>query len=143
MELKVVRKTFTQESTIGELYVNDVFQCFIIEDVDRGLDSKMSVEEINKKKVFAKTSIPTGRYEIAITYSNRFQKYLPLLLNVPGFEGVRIHPGNTSADTEGCLLPGVEKSKDFVGQSKAAFASLFAKLKAIEKKEKIFITITK
>ena len=141
MELELKRKTFTEESTIGELYVNGVFECFILEDKDRGLDTKMSLLEIKQKKKFGITAIPTGRYEIALTFSNRFKVYLPLLINVPGYEGVRIHPGNKATDTEGCLLPGKQKGLNIVSTSKVAFDILFKKLKAVEKKEKIFITI--
>jgi hypothetical protein len=66
---------------------------------------------------------------------------LPLLLNVPAYEGIRIHPGNTDAHTEGCLLPGRTKSPDFVGSSKAAFTALFDKIKVAIQREKVFITI--
>jgi hypothetical protein len=135
MELQLKRKEFTDNSTIGELAVNGVSECFILEDKDRKL-------ETGAKKIHGLTAIPRGRYEIVITFSNRFQQYLPLLLSVPQYEGVRIHSGNTSANTEGCLLPGTTKSKDFVGGSRDAFQRLFSKLKKVEKKEKIFITIT-
>lgn len=141
MELKLKRTTKTSNSTIGELYVNGVYECFILEDVDRGLTSKMSLFDINQKKVFGKTAIPSGRYEVVITYSNRFKTYLPLLMSVKGYEGVRIHSGNKAEDTEGCLLPGNKKGIDQVLESKLAFTNLFKKLKAVEKKEKIFITV--
>jgi len=141
MELTYNRKIKTDNSTIGELYVNGVFECFLLEDKDRGLTSKMNLFEINQKKIFGKTAIPTGRYEIAITFSNRFKTYLPLLMSVTGYEGIRIHSGNKAEDTEGCLLPGSVKGIDRVFESKVAFNSLFKKLKAVEKKEKIFITI--
>jgi hypothetical protein len=143
MEIVLKRKILTSESTIGELYVNGVFECFILEDMDRGLDKSMSLAEIQSHKIHSKTAIPTGKYEVAITFSDRFKQYLPLVLGVPGYEGIRIHPGNTAADTEGCLLPGLEKQTNVVSKSKIAFSKLFAKLKAVEKKEKIFITITR
>jgi hypothetical protein len=142
MNLKLVRTTKTPDSTIGELYINDTFECFILEDTDRGLNQSMATEEIKEKKVYAKTAIPSGKYEIAITFSNRFQKYLPLVINVKGYEGIRIHPGNTSSDTEGCLLPGTSRTINKVLESKKAFNSLFNKLKAVEKKEKITIEIS-
>lgn len=130
MELVLVRNERTATSTIGDLFVDDEFCCFVLEDVVR-----------TGPKVYGKTAIPAGKYEVAITFSNRFQKYLPLLLKVPDFEGIRIHSGNISSQTEGCLLPGMTKSKDFVGDSRKAFNKLFAKMKAVEKKEKIWITI--
>ena len=141
MDLKLIRKERTDISTIGYLHVNGAFECFILEDTDRGLKQTQSLEEIKAAKVHGKTCIPAGKYEVAITFSNRFQKYLPLLINVPGFEGIRIHPGNTAADTEGCLLPGEFRNHNQVINSKKAFSKLFDKLKAVEKKEKIFIEI--
>ncbi len=94
MNLKLLRKTFTEESTIGVLSVNGTAECFTLEDKVRAV------------KIPGKTAIPAGIYEVTITFSDRFQKPLPLLLNVPNFAGIRIHPGNTAADTEGCILVG-------------------------------------
>lgn len=132
MELIVTRKWKTEKSSIGELLINGAFECYTLEDRERGT---------KEKKVFGSTAIPLGRYEIAITFSNNFQTYLPLLLKVPGYEGVRIHPGNTDADTLGCILVGCGKGKDLISESRKAFNSLFKKMKAVSKKEKIFITI--
>jgi hypothetical protein len=143
MELKLVRKVFTETSTVSDLFVNDTFVCNVLEDVDRGLTSDMSLEDIKAVKVKTKTAIPYGTYTVVNTFSPRFQKYLPLLLNVPGFEGIRIHPGNTSVDTDGCLLPGMYTSPNTVTNSRVTFAKLFATIKAVEKKEKITITIVK
>ena len=144
MELKLIRKYFTENSTVGELYVNDKLYCYVLEDVDRGLDSKMGIKRIAWLKQHSKTAIPYGKYEIANTYSNRFKKYLPLLINVPGYDGIRIHPGNYADDTEGCLLPGTYDPKvpNFVGNSRVTFDALFKVLQDAEKKEKIFIEIT-
>ena len=141
MELTLTRKTRTNQSTIGELGINGKFECFILEDLDRGLQQGMAVSELTSKKVHGNTCIPAGRYEIGISFSNKFQKMLPLLMDVPAFAGIRIHSGNTAADTEGCLLAGQSKSKDFVGGSRLAFAALFAKIKTALKTEKIFITV--
>jgi hypothetical protein len=140
MKLTLRRKTFTETSTIGELSIDGKFECFILEDKDRGLNQSLP-SEAKQLKVDAKTAIPKGTYEIAITFSNRFKQYLPLIMAVPAFEGIRIHSGNVSADTEGCLLPGQTMSIDMVQQSKKAFSLLFAKLKAVEKTEKIIIEI--
>ena len=145
MELLLKRKYFTQNSTVSDLSVDGVFFCNVLEDVDRALDSQMGKERIGWLKQYGKTAIPYGRYEVIISYSNRFKKYLPLLVNVPGYDGIRIHPGNYHTDTEGCLLPGTYSPSvpDFVGKSKVAFDSLMSVLKDAEKKEKIFITVTK
>lgn len=129
MNLKLVRRTLTEQSTIGTLSINGVFECFTLED------------RVRPVKIHGATAIPAGIYEITITFSDRFQKPLPLLLNVPNFAGIRIHPGNTAADTEGCILVGTTERKDFIGSSRIAFKALFAKLEAALKKEKVFIEV--
>jgi hypothetical protein len=129
MNLKLVRKSFTEESTMGELSINGKSECFTLEDKVRAV------------KIHGKTAIPAGIYEVSITFSDKFKKQLPLLNNVPNFAGIRIHSGNTAADTEGCILVGTSKGKDFVGGSRAAFKALFQKLEAALKKEKIFIEV--
>lgn len=134
MELKLIRKIFTEKSTIGELSIDGVFNCYILEDKDRKLES-------GGVKVYGLTAIPRGRYEIIISYSNRFKTYLPLLLSVPQFEGIRVHSGNDESASSGCLITGSSFKKDWVSGSKTAFNNLFKKLKAVEKKEKIFISI--
>lgn len=126
MELLLKRLHKTSNSTIGELYVNGVFECYTLEDVERAV------------KIKNETAIAKGKYKVVITYSNRFKRDLPLLLNVPNFEGVRIHSGNTNHDTEGCILVGLTRSKDFIGNSRKAFAKLFDKLK---KEKEINLTI--
>ena len=142
MKLKLVRRKFDNLRTISDLYVNDSFFCNVLEDVDRGLTQQMSLSEIASIKVHGATAIPYGTYQVINSFSPRFNKYLPLLLNVPGYSGIRIHPSNTELDTEGCLLPGVE-SKNKVINSRATFARLFALLQKAEKTDKIVITITK
>jgi len=141
MELLLARTTRTEESTIGLLSINGAFQCYTLEDVDRHITQGTHIDTIKERKVYGKTAIPSGRYEVAMTFSNRFKQYMPLLLNVPGFEGVRIHPGNKAADTEGCILLGETKAENFIGASKAAYSKFLTKLKAVEKTEKVFITI--
>lgn len=144
MILKLVREVFTDKSTIGRLYVNGAYQCYILEDKDRGLEQSMKLEDIQKLKVYGVTAIPYGTYNVTITYSNHFKKELPLLNNVPGFEGIRIHSGNTDADSLGCLITGNTRNKDFVGESKIAFDKLFPIIKtALDKKEQVSIIIEK
>ena len=141
MELELTRSAKTNKSTIGELTINGVFECFILEDKDRGLRKDMPISELIVMKIKTRTAIPTGRYEIVVSFSDKFQKMLPLLLDVPAFAGIRIHPGNTDANTEGCLLPGKTKSPDMIGSSRVAFTALFDKIKAALQREKIFITV--
>ena len=141
MKLKLIRTDKTEISTIGELFIDDKFECFILEDKDRGLKQSDPISVIEQNKVFGKTAIPKGTYDVVISWSNRFKTYLPLIINVPGFEGIRIHPGNKAEDTEGCQLPGAARTKDMVLNSRVAFKRLFTKLKAVEKTEKITIEI--
>ena len=129
MELQIKRTDFSEESTIGELSVNGVFECYTLED------------KVRPVKIAGKTAIPSGRYEVIMNFSQRFQKQLPLLLNVPNYEGVRIHSGNTAANTEGCILVGETKTDNFVGESRWAFNRLFEKLKVAAETEKIFLEI--
>lgn len=140
MKLKLVRHSFTDTTTIGDLYINGKIFCQILEDKDRGLYADKPETIANKIK--GQTAIPYGTYKVINSFSPRFQKYLPLLLNVPGYAGIRIHPGNTHVDTEGCLLPGI-RSGDTVVKSKYTFGLLHAILKKAEKSEEITIEITK
>ena len=102
----------------------------------------MEIDEILANKLKGITAIPTGKYDVILTFSPRFKCVLPLLLNVKGFEGIRIHPGNSAEDTEGCLLVGENKEKGKVINSRATFEKLMSVLLGCEKKkEKITITI--
>lgn len=111
--------------TYGRLFLNGDFQCYMLEDTDRRL-------ETGGKKIYGVTAIPRGRYEIVITYSNRFKRKLPLLKNVPQFEGIRIHTGNGPKDTIGCLIPGlnIQPEKEWIANSRAAFDPLYKKIEA-------------
>lgn len=135
------RMVFTDESTIGVLNAGNAFHCFTLEDTNRGLSNTMSPQEIQVKKVFGKTAIPTGRYRVVLNFSSRFKKVMPLIVNVPGFEGIRIHSGNTAADTEGCILVGMEKQINQILESRNAWAELMKVLEDVHGKESIYITI--
>jgi len=130
MNLKLHRKTFTGRSTIGELSVDDAFECFTLEDMVRPV------------KVPGMTAISEGVYIVSVSFSDRFQRLLPEVHDVPNFTGVRIHPGNTDADTEGCILVGQTEDTVFIGNSRAAFNKLFPKIQAAAQKEKIFLEVT-
>lgn len=141
MELKVKREVKGSNFTAGKLLINDTYFCYTLEDKDRGLTSAMTTAQIKQIKVPAETAIPIGRYEVVINFSNRFQKQMPLLIGVKGFEGIRIHSGNKSEHTEGCLLVGFEDGLDgFMGESKMAVKQLYSKLFETIKVEKIWIT---
>lgn len=112
----LLKRIFKGETyTIGNLYVDGVKFCDTLED-------KVRPDGV---KVWGETAIPYGVYKCKITYSQRFKRKLPLLLNVPMFEGIRIHPGNTAVDTHGCILVGVNSEKGKITQSKFTFYELF------------------
>jgi hypothetical protein len=131
MDLKVLRKWFTSRSSIGELFINGAFECYTLEDRTREPFVKIRGE----------TAIPYGKYEVVISWSDHFNKLLPLLMRVPQFDGIRIHSGNAPKDTEGCILVGQSRAEDFIGASRDAFKALFPKLQSAAGLEKIFIEI--
>lgn len=146
MELTLTRNRFTEKSTTGILKIEGgAFECFTLEDVDRGLTQNTPVHDITQQKTLhpKQVCIPYGRYEIAMTFSNRFQKVMPQILHVPGFDGIRIHQGNKSADTEGCLLVGDSIGDDIISGSATAFSHLYPILQDACSKEKVMITIQK
>lgn len=124
--------------TLGRLYIDGRFECFTLEDEYRGDDPS--------KKVKAETAIPCGTYPLKLTHSPRFGRVLPLVENVPGFVGIRIHAGNDADDTEGCLLVGTSRGtlngKDAVLDSRTAFARVFAAMNGVVDKNGLVGTIT-
>lgn len=156
MELKLVRKTKRDTYTIGKLYVNNQYFCDTLEDKDRGLDDSMSLPEIQSKKVYGQTAIPTGTYDITLDIvSPKFSKFdyyksvcngkVPRLLNVKGFDGILIHVADGSRGAEliqGCIGVGNNKIKGGLINGKKTFESLYLILKECkEKGEKITIKI--
>ncbi len=141
MNIEVVRKTFTDHSSIGSLYIDGRWQCYTLEDVDRQIQAAGFIEWNANLKIEKQTAIPYGTYELIINFSNRFNKEMPLLIGVPDFSGVRIHSGNTEEDTEGCILVGKFKNPNEINGSRDAFAELMKILKPACKKEKILITV--
>lgn len=138
MILKLQRRPSTENCTIGSLYVDGEFQCHTLEDVVREIPGVPP----SVWKLAGKTAIPAGRYQVLITHSPRFKRFLPHLQNVPGFSGIRIHPGNTDADTEGCILPGRWDGKERVVESNLAYSALVLRLDAaLKRDEKIFIEV--
>ncbi len=126
MNLLLQRTTKTAQSTEGKLFVDNAFQCYTLEPVYR---EQLNVP-VSAWKVFGSTAIPVGTYAVEVTYFYRDQYYTPLLDNVPGFDGIRIHVGNFPKDTEGCILVGDSIGQDEVLNSKVTFDALFAKIQA-------------
>lgn len=125
MRLTLKRNGSNKQATIGKLYVDDVFFCYTLEDVQRAV------------KIKHESAIPKGTYKVIISMSPRFKRLLPLLINVPGFDGIRIHPGNTAQDTDGCILVGQYTNEVFISNSAQTFNKLFDKIRG----EDVLITI--
>ena len=128
MKLEVKRIAKQSTYTIGKLFIDGEYFCDTLEDICRGLTQDMTEAQIAQIKVKGQTAIPSGTYKVDITFSQKFKKYLPILENVKGFEGIRIHSGNDSDDTEGCLLVGKNKAKGQVLESRDTFNKLMNKI---------------
>lgn len=126
MRLRLIREPSKDGATLGVLFVDGVFECFTLEDPIREIRGK----EVATWKVAGKTAISAGRYSVLVNLSQRFKQLMPLLIAVPGFEAVRIHPGNSAEDTEGCILVGRGRSAGTVSSSRLAFDALVVKIQA-------------
>jgi hypothetical protein len=126
MRLLLKRIHFGETFTVGQLYEETKYGispiCYTLEDKFRQVADK----PVKDWKVQDKTAIPTGTYDVVVTMSNRFKTKLPLLENVEGFTGIRIHSGNHSGNTEGCILVGMtwDGKSDWIGSSKVAMSAL-------------------
>jgi hypothetical protein len=153
MRLTVERRWPKATYTIGRLYVDGVYFCNTLEDTDRGLNKFMREDEIVQKKVYGETAIPKGTYVIDMdTVSPKYaavkffadvcEGKVPRLRNVPGFDCILIHTGNTALDTRGCLLVGLNTKVGQVTSSRDTFQKLYAKMKeAKDKGEAVTIEI--
>lgn len=140
MKLTLKRIALRSTYTIGRLYVDGNYFCDTLEDTVRDLNKNGKFDN-GEKKVYGKTAIPYGTYEIKWTYSPRFKKYTPQLMNVPSFSGIRIHAGNSSTDTEGCLLLGQNKKVGMVLNSRATINKFYPMIKEACSKGKVTIEI--
>ena len=153
MDVRVERRWKKSTYTIGILTVDGERFCESLEDRDRGLKQSDSPLWIGAKKVYGETAIPTGTYNVAMNvvspkysavkwYKDLCGGKMPRLLDVPGFDGILIHPGNTALDSCGCILVGRNTKVGQVTQSRDTFKKLYRKMKAAhERGEKITITI--
>lgn len=133
MKLKLERVQLDPDVTIGSMSVDGQWECWTLEDVVRP----------DGVKIHGETAISKGNYDVKITLSPRFKRQLPLIIDVKNFVGIRIHPGNTAGDTEGCILVGQDRLKKSIGRSVLAFNALFAKMNAaLLRGEQINLEIT-
>lgn len=128
MNITLTRLDCNDTRCIGRLTMPE-FTSYTLEDA------------VREEKIPGKTAIPPGTYEVVLNYSNRFKKMLPLLIDVPNFSGVRIHSGNTHADTEGCILLGLSKGEDTVFESRKAMKLFMTSLMKWLRKEKVFVVV--
>ena len=134
MELKVERKWEKDTYTVGRLYVDGKLFCNTLEDRVRDMD--------REEKVYGETAIPAGRYRVIFNWSPKFGRNLPRLLNVPHFEGILIHPGNTAADSAGCILVGKNSAVGRLSESRDTSDRLNVLIEDAQRRgEDIFITI--
>lgn len=145
MEIILHRAHKKPTHSIGKFYIDGKPWKDSCEDPDRGLNMWMPLAEIQAKKQYGNTAIPTGRYEITLTYSPTFGRELPLINGVPGWTGARIHAGNSSKDTKGCVLPGEApdpENRDWVSNSRKAENELIEMIREEKQKgNRVFITI--
>lgn len=148
MEIKIERRWFTEKTTIGELYIDGVFECFTLEDRSRFpvKPSEMSDAEyldlVERLKVQNVTAVPPLRYALYIGFSEHFQRMMIHIQSVPGYCGCEIHSGNRDTDTDGCVLVGKKRSVDLITESLFAYGAFFAKVNgAIRRKEQAWLTI--
>lgn len=140
MKLTLKRIALRTTYTIGKLYIDDAYFCDTLEDTVRDTNKSGKFDN-GEQKIKGKTAIPYGTYEIKWTYSPRFKKYTPQLMNVPSFEGIRVHAGNTSADTEGCLILGENKQVGKVLNSRATINKFYPIIKEACSNGKVTIEI--
>jgi hypothetical protein len=139
VKLKLTRNSSSAECTLGDLSLDGEHFCFTCEDVVREQEGV----PVKDWKIAGKSAIPRGTYQVIVNHSQRFKRELPLLLNVPGFTGVRIHPGNTADDTEGCILVGEKLGEDSVLESRMAFGRLMVEIEAaLDSGDLVHIEIT-
>ena len=138
MNLHLQRTERGDRYTMGRLAIDGEPFCDTLEPTDRHLDAITMRPE---QKLYGQTAIPTGSYPVVLTYSPRFKRTLPLLKNVPHFEGIRIHPGNTSADTSGCILVGRQSTPGRLTDSRQTMRQLMKTLTHRPQEQEISITI--
>ncbi len=133
MKLTLIRTDMLPDKTFGLLDVDGRFECFTLEDTDRKLESNPT------GKIYGETAIPRGKYVVVLDFSHRFKQIMPHVLGVPLFDGIRIHTGNTAADTHGCVLVGQMRTATGLVAAKPASEKLMQKLSAC--KEQITLEV--
>lgn len=118
MKVLLDRKWKKQTYTIGRVYIDGVFFSNSMEDKDRGLSQDMSLLDILALKQKSLTAIPTGTYTVMMTYSPKYQRMMPQVMDVPGFDGIRFHSFNTAEDSDGCIGLGMNDKPGWISNSR-------------------------
>lgn len=135
MKIEIRRDVIQPLRTMGRMFIEGEFYGYTLEDTDRQLES-------GGEKIKGKTAIPRGEYKVTNSMSNRFKRIMPEVHNVPGFSGVRIHGGNTEADTEGCPLLGKRRTDIAIGDCAAINADLVRRIdEALARDEVVILTV--
>lgn len=144
MEIKVIRKYFKEEYTIGNVFVDGKWFSNSLEDKDRGLDQSMPLSQLKKLKKYGITAIPTGRYEVKSYFWPKYRKTYPLLMNVPAFTGILIHGMQNASQSLGCIGIGENKIKGGLINCEKYVRKLIEMIQECEKRgEKVYITTCK
>jgi hypothetical protein len=146
MELKIIRQEFYENTTIGEMFIDNKRFSFVLEDKDRGYSQDTPKHIIDRDKIIGLSAIPYGKYRVVLSYSKKLKRFLPLILDVPLGKGIRIHYGTSNKYTSGCPLIGYKrlgKEKFSLKETKQAEKDFMAILEKANKTEAIYITIEK
>lgn len=135
MKLKLQRIALKETYTIGKLYIDGEYFCDTLEDKVRDLNKDGDLEDPGEGKIYGETAIPYGTYKMVLGYSPKFKRFLPRIQGVKHFEGILIHPGNTAADSHGCILVGINNVVGRVNNSRATFDKLYEILEESKQKE--------
>ena len=139
MKIDLIRDKFTDDACIGKMYIDGEYHCETLEDKYREVKNK----PVESWKVDGKTAIPCAQYDLILDMSTRFHRVMPHILNVPGFNGIRIHCGNDAGDTEGCILVGKDRYNDTIAGCSNVYNSLVEHIKlAIKDGEKVTIQVS-
>lgn len=145
MILRLERRWFTEAATEGELLVDGAHECWTIEDASRGLKATMSLEEIQRHKVYGLTALPVGEYRLELYASPKHGPDTLQLVEVPGFEHTQIHAANRAEELLGCIAVGIERTSptdDWIGGSRTALTALRAKVvPRLRRGEQIWIQV--
>ena len=145
MELTLTRTVLNPQYTLGRLSAavkGQWFECDTLEPPDRQLTQDMDASTVRRRKKKGLTAIPRGRYLLVVTHSPHFKRWLPLLIGVKGFDGIRIHAGNTVKDTAGCILVGQAATPGCLSESRKTLQQLMNMIRCAEQRgEQMWLTV--